>query len=111
MVAGADKVELLSLCGPGGGGNYLLRSFEGREVNQGMWLCAVTEYVFGSTHLRATGPPIIGRYGPSYLSICNVKELREQGFACSSRANIHFCPSAPGKLHSPCPLSKPGWSF
>lgn len=45
MVAGADKVELLSLCGPGGGGNYLLRSFEGREVNQGMWLCAVTEHV------------------------------------------------------------------
>lgn len=57
MVAGADKVELLSLCGPGGGGNYLLRSFEGREVNQGMWLCAVTEHVFGSTHLRATGSP------------------------------------------------------
>lgn len=45
---GADKLELLSLCDPQtGGGNYLLRTFEGRLINQGMWLCAVTEYVFG----------------------------------------------------------------
>jgi hypothetical protein len=51
---GADKLELLSLCDPQtGGGNYLLRYFEGRSINQGMWLCAVTQYVFGVM------PPVI----------------------------------------------------
>ena len=50
----ADKLELLSLCEPEiGGGNYQLRSFEGQDINQGMWLCAVTEFVFGAM------PPVI----------------------------------------------------
>jgi hypothetical protein len=48
-----------------------------------------------------TGPSIIGRFGPSYLPIRNVKELREQGFACSSKANRHTCPSAQGQITAP----------
>jgi len=44
----ADEVTLLEVCDPTiGGGIYLLESFEGKKVNQHMWLCAVTEFVFG----------------------------------------------------------------
>lgn len=46
--AGADMLELTEKCDPYiGGGYYLLRSWEDRPVMQTMWLCAVTEYVFG----------------------------------------------------------------
>jgi 2C-methyl-D-erythritol 2,4-cyclodiphosphate synthase len=46
---GADKVQLLKLCEPSvGGGYYLMSVFEGRAVNQEMWLCGVTEFVFGT---------------------------------------------------------------
>ncbi|HEY2581812.1 MAG TPA: DUF6717 family protein [Mucilaginibacter sp.] len=31
----------------GGGGIYLLESYEGKYLNQEMWLCEVTEWVFG----------------------------------------------------------------
>jgi len=31
----------------GGGGIYLLESYEGNILNQEMWLCEVTEWVFG----------------------------------------------------------------
>jgi hypothetical protein len=31
----------------GGGGIYLLENYEGKMLNQEMWLCEVTEYVFG----------------------------------------------------------------
>jgi hypothetical protein len=45
---GADELTLLELCDPVvGGGYYLLKSFEGKETMQQMWLCAVTEFVFG----------------------------------------------------------------
>ena len=44
----ADEVTLLEVCEPViGGGIYLMETFEGRKVNQHMWLCAVTEFVFG----------------------------------------------------------------
>lgn len=45
---GADELMLLRHCEPSmGGGYYLMSSFEGKPVNQEMWLCAVTEFVFG----------------------------------------------------------------
>ena len=46
--SGSDKLTLTERCDPYiGGGYYLLQSFEGKEFNKTMWLCAVTEYVFG----------------------------------------------------------------
>ncbi len=46
--AGADELTLLELCDPYvGGGYYLLKVFEGKAFHQQMWLCAVTEFVFG----------------------------------------------------------------
>lgn len=45
---GADKLILTERCDPYvGGGYYNLPLFEGKEINQNMWLCAVTEFVFG----------------------------------------------------------------
>jgi hypothetical protein len=45
---GSDKLILTERCDPYiGGGYYNLQIFEGKEVNKEMWLCAVTEYVFG----------------------------------------------------------------
>ena len=45
---GADRMDLTEKCDPYiGGGYYLLRSWEGRPVMHTLWLCAVTEYVFG----------------------------------------------------------------
>lgn len=37
----------------GGGGIYLLNEYEGEPLNQEMWLCAVTEWLFGKL------PPMI----------------------------------------------------
>ncbi|HEX2627541.1 MAG TPA: DUF6717 family protein [Chitinophagaceae bacterium] len=46
--AGSDELILTERCDPYiGGGYYKLKIFEGKEINQDMWLCAVTEYVFG----------------------------------------------------------------
>jgi len=46
---GADELVLTQLCDPVmGGGYYLMKEFEGRNVSQNMWLCGVTEFVFGS---------------------------------------------------------------
>lgn len=46
-----DKADMLSLtekCDPYiGGGYYLMKDYEGEEVNRTMWLCQVTEFVFG----------------------------------------------------------------
>jgi hypothetical protein len=48
LFAGSDKLMLTERCYPYiGGGYYNLKTFEGKEINQTMWLCAVTEYVFG----------------------------------------------------------------
>ena len=45
---GSDKLVLTERCDPSiGGGYYKLGVFEGKEFNWTMWLCAVTEYVFG----------------------------------------------------------------
>lgn len=46
--AGADELSLTERCDPIlGGGYYHLKSFEGKEVLQDMWLCEVTRFVFG----------------------------------------------------------------
>ena len=42
---GADKLELLNLSG--GGGDYILREFQGKEIGHNLWLCNVITYVFG----------------------------------------------------------------
>jgi len=45
---GADELELTEKCDPSmGGAYYLLRTYEGSPINHRMWLCGVTEYVFG----------------------------------------------------------------
>lgn len=50
---GAAMLQLIRLCEPSmGGGYYHMQSFEGREVNQEMWLCDVTEFVFGNMPQR-----------------------------------------------------------
>lgn len=53
--AGADELKLLNDHSdrPGGGGIYLLENYEGEELNQQMWLCEVTAWVFGKL------PPVI----------------------------------------------------
>ena len=46
--SGSDTLTLIERCDPFvGGGYYNLGIFEGKEFNKTMWLCAVTEYVFG----------------------------------------------------------------
>ncbi len=42
----ADELRLVRLA-EGDGGYYFMPSFEGKEVNHEMWLCGVTEFVFG----------------------------------------------------------------
>jgi len=45
---GADELILTERCDPYvGGGYYLMKKYEGQEVNRTMWLCQVTEFVFG----------------------------------------------------------------
>ena len=44
----ADKLVLTEKCDPViGGGYYLLKEYEGTIINQTMWLCQVTAFVFG----------------------------------------------------------------
>jgi hypothetical protein len=44
----ADILNLTERCDPYvGGGYYLMPVFEGEEINKTMWLCSVTEFVFG----------------------------------------------------------------
>ncbi len=44
----ADELILTEKCDPLiGGGYYLMKAYRGKEVNQTMWLCRVTEFVFG----------------------------------------------------------------
>jgi hypothetical protein len=43
----ADELRLTELCDPIlGGGYYHLELFEGKKVQQDMWLCEVTRFVF-----------------------------------------------------------------
>jgi hypothetical protein len=45
---GADMLTLTEKCDPYiGGGYYIMKEYEGQEINQTMWLCQVTEFVFG----------------------------------------------------------------
>lgn len=45
---GADLLKLIEKCDPYvGGGNYLMKKYEGKEINKMMWLCQVIEFVFG----------------------------------------------------------------
>ena len=49
----ADEIELLQTCEPFlNGGYYLLRNYEGKEINYQMWLSDVTHHVFGETPER-----------------------------------------------------------
>lgn len=49
---GADVIRLVSdLSDSVGGGDYLMESYRGEDVNHAMWLCAVTEVVFGALPL------------------------------------------------------------
>jgi hypothetical protein len=44
---GADELTLTERCDPYiGGGYYLMKKYEGQEVNRTMWLCQVTQFVF-----------------------------------------------------------------
>ena len=45
---GADILNLTEKCDPYiGGGYYLMKYYEGKEINKSIWLCQVTEFVFG----------------------------------------------------------------
>lgn len=45
---GADILTLTEKCEPNvGGGYYMMKYYEGQEINQTLWLCQVTEFVFG----------------------------------------------------------------
>ena len=44
----ANELLLTGLCAPIlGGGYYHMNQFENKEVNQDLWLCDVTRFVFG----------------------------------------------------------------
>ncbi|MBO9204187.1 MULTISPECIES: DUF6717 family protein [Niastella] len=45
---GADVLTLTEKCDPSiGGAYYLMEKYNGQQVNKRMWLCQVTEFVFG----------------------------------------------------------------
>ena len=45
---GADVLVLTEKCDPYiGGGYYLMKYYEGKEITKSIWLCQVTEFVFG----------------------------------------------------------------
>ncbi|MFT3934271.1 MAG: hypothetical protein QM726_11685 [Chitinophagaceae bacterium] len=46
---GSDKMVLTEKCNPDkGGGIYRMEAWEGQSYHHSLWLCAVTEFVFGS---------------------------------------------------------------
>jgi hypothetical protein len=46
---GADVLTLTEKCDPYiGGGYYLMEQYEGMQIDRTMWLCHVTEFVFGN---------------------------------------------------------------
>ena len=45
---GENRLDLIEETPDSGGGNYLLKKYLGIEMNHKMWLCYVTEFVFGS---------------------------------------------------------------
>jgi len=45
---GADNLTLTEKCDPYiGGGYYYMKQWQGLEVRQNLWLCQVTDFVFG----------------------------------------------------------------
>lgn len=52
--ATAEILTLLHVREPnlGGGGNYYLETYQGKKVGLKLWLCEVTEFVFGSIPQR-----------------------------------------------------------
>jgi hypothetical protein len=45
---GAEELTLIEKCDPLiGGGNYFFKNYNGQEIDQHLWLCRVTEFVFG----------------------------------------------------------------
>jgi len=45
---GADTIQLVSdLSDSVGGGDYIMKSYKGEDIEHHMWLCAVTVQVFG----------------------------------------------------------------
>ena len=45
---GADVLVLTEKCAPSiGGGYYMMEKYNGKAINHRMWLCQVTEFVFG----------------------------------------------------------------
>jgi hypothetical protein len=45
---GSDILVLTEKCDPYiGGGYYLMKYYEEKEINKSIWLCQVTEFVFG----------------------------------------------------------------
>jgi hypothetical protein len=45
---GSEVLELTEKCDPHiGGAYYLLQTYQGQNINKRMWLCGVTEFVFG----------------------------------------------------------------
>lgn len=46
---GADRVRLVEdLSKSVGGGNYIMETYQGEQINHAMWLCEVTVHVFHS---------------------------------------------------------------
>jgi hypothetical protein len=45
---GADLLSLTEKCDPYiGGAYYIMKKYEGQDIDRTMWLCQVTEFVFG----------------------------------------------------------------
>lgn len=44
---GCETIELVTLGKNEGGGYYLLKNFEGKEINLELWICDVLKFVFG----------------------------------------------------------------
>lgn len=45
---GSDELILLRLCDSStGGGDYFMKTYAGQPINQELWLCDVTLFVFG----------------------------------------------------------------
>ena len=48
LFEGADVLILTKKCDPiKGGGNYIMKQYEGQKINLTIWLCKVTEFVLG----------------------------------------------------------------
>ena len=45
---GSSQLDLIKLCPiEQGGGDYILKVYNGEEINHKMWICEVAHYVFG----------------------------------------------------------------